>query len=75
MRYTTDGNGNEIHKGSVVRYKGGWMEVTACFKNHVNLGAIFYGKTRIKKVPTNEIIEDYDVWYKNWEKSESYQCM
>ena len=75
MKTTTDGNGNEIHKGSIVRYKGGWMEITACFKNHVNLGSIFHGKTRIKKVPTFEVVEDYDAWHDRWTKSETYLSM
>lgn len=75
MTNTTDKNGKDIHKGSIVRYGDGWMEVTAAFKNHVNLGAIFYGKTRIKKVPTNEIVEDYDDWYETWTKSEAYMSM
>lgn len=65
----------ELHKGSVVRYKDGWMEVTAKFKNHVNLGHIFYGKTRIKNVPLSEVTEDHDAWYENWTHSEQYQCM
>lgn len=68
-------NDNTITKGSVVKYKDGWMEVTAVFKNHVNLGHIFYGKTTIKKVPLNEVFEDRDAWYKEWEQSETYKCM
>ena len=66
---------NVILKGSVVKYKGGWMEVTACFKNHVNLGHIFHGKTTIKKVPLSEVVEDRDNWYAHWSKSETYQSM
>jgi hypothetical protein len=68
-------NENGITKGTVVRYKDGWMEVTAKFKNHVNLGSIFYGKTRIKKVPLSEVYADHDAWYEQWSKSEAYQCM
>lgn len=64
-----------IVKGSVVRYKDGWMEVTAKFKNHVNLGHIFYGRTKIKKVPLSEVTEDRDSWYEKWTKSEAYQSM
>jgi hypothetical protein len=67
--------GKEIRKGSVVHYKDGWMEVTAKFKNHVNLGHIFYGKTRIKKVPLTEVYEDHEAWYSTWQTSEAYQCM
>ena len=66
---------NQIEKGSVVRYKGGWMEVTARFKNHVNLGHIFHSKTTIKKVPLTEVVEDKEAWYAVWTKSESYQSM
>ena len=46
-----------IDKGSVVKYKDGWMEVTARFNHHVNLGHIFQSKTTIKKVPLNEVFE------------------
>lgn len=65
----------DLRKGSVVHYKDGWMTVTAVFKNHVNLGHIFHNKTTIKKVPLNEVFEDYDAWYKMWEQSETYKCM
>lgn len=65
----------EIIKGSIVKYKDSWMEVTARFKNHVNLGRIFHGKTTIKGVPLTEVKEDHDEWYKVWEQSETYQCM
>ncbi len=65
----------ELTKGVVVRYKDGWMEVTAVFKNHVNLGSIFHGKTKIKGVPKDEVKPDHDAWYSEWAKSEAYQCM
>lgn len=64
-----------IVKGTVVHYKEGWMQVTAKFKNTVNLGHIFHGKTTIKQVPLSEVYEDHDAWYATWEKSETYQCM
>ena len=64
-----------IDKGSVVKYKDGWMEVTARFNHHVNLGHIFQSKTTIKKVPLNEVFEDRDAWHAEWSKSESYQSM
>lgn len=64
-----------ITKGTIVRYQDGWMEVTTKFKNHVNLGHIFYGKTKIKKVPLSEIKEDYDGWWEVWSQSETYKCM
>ena len=66
---------NPIEKGSVVLYKNGWMEVTARFNKHVNLGHIFHGKTVIKKVPLTEVVEDRDAWYEMWSKSETYQSM
>lgn len=65
----------EIVKGTVVRYKDGWMEVTARFKNHVNLGHIFYGRTKIKKVPLSEVYADHDAWYAQWQQSDTYKCM
>lgn len=65
----------ELKKGMVVRYKDGWMEVTAVFKNHVSLGPIFHGKTKIKGVPKGEVKPDHDAWYSEWAKSETYQCM
>lgn len=65
----------EIVKGSIVKYQNGWMEVTAKFKNHVNLGSIFRGKTTIKKVPLTEVTEDRDAWYEEWTKSETYRSM
>lgn len=66
---------DSLAKGSVVKYKGSWKEVTAVFKNTVNLGGIFNGKTTIKKVPKSEVVPDYDAWYEAWSKSESYRCM
>jgi hypothetical protein len=65
----------EVVKGSVVKYKDGHMRVTARFKNHVNLGGVFAGKTSIKKVPLAEVSEDREKWYEEWSKSETYQCM
>ncbi len=64
-----------LNKGSVVKYKTGWMEVRAVFKDTVNLGPIFGSKTTIKKVPKTEVKLDYDAWHEAWTKSESYRCM
>jgi len=64
-----------LRKGSVVKYKDGWMEVTAVFKTTVNLGSIFHGKTKLKKVPRVEVTPDHDNWYASWQKSETYQSM
>ena len=66
---------NKITKGSIVKYKTGWMEVRAVFKNTVNLGPIFHSKTTIKSVPINEVTEDHNGWYEVWSQSETYRCM
>jgi hypothetical protein len=65
----------EIKKGSIVRYKGGWSEVRAVFKNTVNLGTIHGNKTKHKSVPISEVQEDYQGWHDLWIRSETYQCM
>jgi len=71
----------DITKGSIVRYKNdatghdGWMEVRAVFKNTVNLGSIFQGRTTLKSIPIAQVTPDYDAWYATWQKSEAYQCM
>lgn len=64
-----------LTKGTVVRYKDGWMEVRAVFKNTVNLGPIFGSKTKIKGVPKNEVKPDYEAWHEAWIKSEKYISM
>jgi hypothetical protein len=64
-----------IQKGTVVRYKTGWMKVTAKFKNSVNLGPIFGSKTTIKKVQLFEVFPDHQNWYNRWSESETYKCM
>ena len=66
---------NNIKKGSIVRYKDGWKEVRAVFKNTVNLGRIHGNKTTLKSVPINEVREDYQGWYDIWSQSETYRCM
>jgi hypothetical protein len=66
----------EIQKNSTVRYKDCWKVVTARFKNTVNLGYVWDGsKNRVNGVPITEVEEDFEGFYKNWIKSESYQCM
>jgi hypothetical protein len=64
-----------LTKGTVVRYKDGWMEVRAVFKNTVNLGPIFHSRTTVKGVPISEVKPDYDAWHESWTKSETYMCM
>jgi hypothetical protein len=66
---------NVIKKGSIVRYKDGWKQVRAVFKNTVNLGRIHGNKTTLKSVPINEVREDYNGWYDLWSQSETYRCM
>jgi hypothetical protein len=64
-----------VQKGSVVRYKDGWVRVTAKYKHTVNLGGIFNGKIYHKNVPIGEVFEDHDAWYANWQQSETYMSM
>ncbi len=66
---------NDIKKGSIVRYKDGWREVRAVYKNTVNLGRIHGNKTTVKSVPLNEVREDHQGWYDLWSQSETYRCM
>jgi hypothetical protein len=68
-------NKKPIEVGSVVRYKEGWCKVTRKTRNTVNLGGIFNGKIYHKGVPLDEVYEDHDAWYANWQESETYKCM
>jgi hypothetical protein len=65
----------ELTKGTVVSYTGGWYSVRAVFKNTVNLGPVFGSKTTIKGVPKSEVKPDHDAWYKAFSKSEFYASM
>lgn len=65
----------KLNKGTIVRYKDGWKEIRACFKDTVNLGPIFHSRTTLKKIPRSEVYPDHDAWYESWTKSETYQCM
>jgi hypothetical protein len=62
-------------KGTIVKYKTGWMQVRAVFKNTVNLGPIFGSNTTAKKVSQSEVYPDHDNWQSAWSKSETYQSM
>lgn len=64
-----------LTKGTVVRYKDGWMSVRSVFKNTVNLGPIFGSKTTVKGVPKSEVKPDYENWLNVWTKSETYMSM
>jgi hypothetical protein len=65
---------NPVVKGSIVKFENGWMEVTAAFKDTVNLGSIHSGKTRLKKIPRSQVYEDGDARWEAYTKSESYLC-
>jgi hypothetical protein len=64
-----------IVKGSIVRYKDGWVKVTRLTSKTVNLGAIFGGKIYHKGIPLSEVYEDEAEWYNHWTQSETYKCM
>lgn len=64
-----------IVKGSIVKYKDGWVRVTAKYATCVNLGAVFGGKVYHKRVPLAEVVEDEANWYEAWTKSETYMSM
>ena len=65
-----------ITKSSIVKYKDGWYRVSALFSKTVNLCGIFNtDKIYYKGVSIDEVIEDEDNWYKNWQQSETYKCM
>jgi hypothetical protein len=51
------------------------MEVRAIFKNTVNLGPIFQGRTTVKGVNRSEVAEAHDEWYALWQQSETYMSM
>lgn len=67
-----------IVKGSVVKYKDGHYRVTALFEvaGKCNLGTIF-GRVlpNLKRVDLKDCVEDEEVWYDAWTKSETYQSM
>ena len=71
----------EIESGMVVAYtapgekRSGWYRVRKVTKNTVNLGSIFGGRLYHKGVPKDQVKEDGDAWYRNWQQSETYQCM
>ena len=65
-----------IEKGSIVLYDGGHYQVTFRTNTTVNLGHVWHrAKIRHKKVPIELVKEDGKTFYKNWQESESYQCM
>jgi hypothetical protein len=65
-----------IDKGSIVLYGEGHYQVTFRTATTVNLGNVWdRSRIRHKKVPIELVKEDGEAFYKNWEESESYQCM
>ena len=60
---------------SIVKFRDGYYEISALYKNTANLRTIFSQKIAHKKIPRRELIEAYDEWYEKWSQSESYQCM
>jgi hypothetical protein len=65
----------EINKGTLVRYKNGYLRVTARFNKTVNLGGIFSSVTCAKGVPIEEVREAYDEWLITWQQSDAYRSM
>ena len=72
---STNQTPNPIVVGAVVLFENGWYRVTRVTKNTVNLGAIFGNRIYHKGVDITQVVEDHDNWYKNWSRSETYQCM
>jgi hypothetical protein len=72
-----DFKGNELRKGTIVRYKNGWVRVTAVFEGSqtVNLGGIFNGRIYHKGVSASEVFKDEEAWHEKWTQSETYKCM
>jgi hypothetical protein len=72
---------NNIKKGSIVTVINpelkikGWYRVTRATSKSVNLGSIFGSHIYYKGVDINSVMEDEANWYKNWQKTETYQCM
>jgi hypothetical protein len=78
MKSLTDRNGKEIRRGTVVRYKSGWVQVSAVSvgKRTVNLAYVWdISKIYHKGVSVDEIFEDGDAQYEQFSKSETYMCM
>lgn len=64
-----------MKKGTIVKYRDGWMRVKAVFKDSVNLSSVFGSKTTVKHVPMEEVVPDEAGWNEHWSKSERYMCM
>lgn len=78
MKSLTDRNGKEIHRGTVVNYNDGWVQVSAVFvgKRTVNLSHVWdISKVYHKGVSIDEVFADGEAQYEQWTHSEQYQCM
>lgn len=65
----------EIKSGMIVLYQNEWYRVRKCTRYKVNLGSIFGRNICHKGVPKDEVKEDEEAWYANWQQSDSYKCM
>lgn len=72
-----DSNGKLLKKGMVVRYQEGWRKVQSIRKGKglLNLAPIFGGRISAKDVPAQDVFEDHDAWYAEWQQSETYKSM
>jgi hypothetical protein len=73
---------NNIVKGAIVKFKTaevreqrGYYRVTSVRGGNVNLGSIFGKTIWHKKISVELVVECESEWYKEWQKSEQYQCM
>lgn len=66
---------NPVEKNAIVLYKAGWYRVSAKFSSSVNLAGIFSGAIKHKRVPLQDVREDYEAWSRNWAQSDSYRSM
>ncbi len=66
---------NQINKGSIVTYQGGFYRASNCTKNTVNLKSVFGNRVYFKSIKLTEVTESAAAFYEYWSKSETYQCM
>jgi len=66
---------NQINKGSIVNYQGGFYRVSKLTKNTVNLKSVFGNWVYYKGIKITEVTEAAADFHNDWTKSESYQCM
>lgn len=66
---------NQINKGSIVTYQGGFYRVSNCTKNTVNLASVWGGRVYHKGIKISEVTESAAEFHEQWSKSETYMCM